>query len=250
MLDGGGRDRPVRRGQFGRRAAEQASGTAKAEQETAEARQKQLTSLLPNLSAVDRGETRVSGEQPIYGQALARRALERAAAQVATAVKAALGGAISVLVTSDPDLAASDAAYLEVVTGLEQLTEAAKQVLASAARETVAPAAIGAAAAAIPLVLSLMSAHRSITTTSGPADDLAAAVSVVGALLRADPRGAVWHDGFRTLSGDGRTYQVLKELRETRGKLAQLASSDGTAKDERAERTEPIIAAIDQFVAA
>ncbi len=235
------------------RAAEQASATARAEQETAEARQKQLTSLLPNLSSVDRGETRVSGEQPIYGQALARRALERAASKIASAVKAALGSEISVLVTSDPDLAASDAAYLEVVTGLEQLTAAADRVLTPPAQEAAVPAAIGAVAAAIPSVLSLLSAHRSITTTSGPTDDLSAAASVAGALLREDPGAEVWHDGFRTLSRDSKIYQALGWLRERRRALAvyaQLAGSYGTAKDELAEHAEPVIAAIDQFVAS
>jgi chromosome segregation ATPase len=236
-----------------RRAAEQASATAKAELETAEARQKQLTSLLPNLSGV-RGETKVSGDQPIYGQALARRALERAAVQVAAAVKAALGDGVSILVTCDPDLADSDSAYLDVTTGLEELTAAADRVLAPPALEMVAPAAIGAVAAAIPSVLSLLSAHRSITTTSGPADDMSAAASVAGALVKADPGALVRHDGFRTLSGGSRIYQALGSLRQKRRALAarvQLAAADeGTAKDEAAEQAGPVIAAIDQFVAS
>src|SRR5689334_1217112 len=50
----------------GQREAEQASATAKAEQEAAESRQKQITSLIPDLSGIDKGETKVAGEQPLY----------------------------------------------------------------------------------------------------------------------------------------------------------------------------------------
>lgn len=234
------------------RAAEQASATAKAEQEAAEARQKQFTSLIPNLAGVDRGETKVAGEQPLYGQALAWRALDRAASQVATAVRAALGDGLSVLVTSDTELATSDAAYLEVLTGIEQLTAAADRLLAPAAQEVAATAVVGAVAAAIPQVISLLSAHRSITTTSASVDDLSAAVSVAGALVRADASATVWHDGFRTLSGDSAIYKAFESLRDKRRMLALRPGEDGNGAgqpDRRAGLSDSLATAIDQFAA-
>jgi hypothetical protein len=238
------------------RQAEHASATAKAEQEAAESRQKQITSLIPSLAGIDKGETKVAGEQPLYGQALARRALDLAAAQVLAAITPSLGQAPAILITSDSELATSDAAYLEVRAGIDQLTAAADRLLAPAAQEFAAAAALGAVAAAVPQVISLLSAHRSITTTSASVDDLSAAVSVAGALAKANVNAVIWHDGFRTLPADSSIYQALETLRDKRRMLAAGGQDEGetvAGSGEPAPDADPagsLATAIDQFATA
>jgi hypothetical protein len=214
---------------------------------------REVLALLPKLADARSGETKVSGGQPLFGAVLAQRALDRAAAQVAAAVKTKGGDHLSVLVTCDPELATSDAAYLEVVAGLEQLTAAADQLLAPPVRELVAAPVLGAVTAALPSLLALLSAHRSITTTSAPGNDLAAAASVAGALVKALPGAAVWYDGFRTLPSDGTIYRRLESLRDRRRGLAAShpGKDHGAARPEQAARADAIdslAAAIDRFL--
>ena len=110
--------------------------------------------------------------QPTGAAALGGRALHDAASAVAAAVVARIGDdGWSVLVTSDDQLAESDAAYLDVMIALEHLRQLADDALRSA-RGGRAPrsAAIEVAAAAkavgkvVPGVLSLLTAQRTVTT--------------------------------------------------------------------------------------
>jgi hypothetical protein len=72
------------------REAEARSAIAKADKDAAASRLGQVTAMLPDLSKVERGETTVSGDQALFGSALAARALKSAASKVAEKVKARL----------------------------------------------------------------------------------------------------------------------------------------------------------------
>jgi hypothetical protein len=84
-----------------------------------------------DLSKVNTGETKVTGDQAIQGSALGLRALEKAAVEVAdTIISAAKGSDCTILVTNELDLATSDALFLEVRVGLRELEAAAAALLA------------------------------------------------------------------------------------------------------------------------
>jgi hypothetical protein len=214
---------------------------------------------------VERGELKVSGEQPLYGVLLSFRALHQAAVEVAKAVRRSVQGDLSVLVTSDAALAAADASYLEVATGLEELQATAERVLAEPEAAVPAPgleavgpggAVLSAVAGSIPSVISLLSSQRSMATSATSADDLRTAASVAGALLEVDPQATVVHDDFRMLPV-GSLHAKLAEVRNSRWKLAELSvqlrqGGPGPSSEAvlRAGTVDSLVAAIDAFVAS
>jgi hypothetical protein len=212
-----------------RRDEESRSAIAKSQQEASEAQVTQFSQLIPDLSKVQAGETKISGDQVIQGSALALRALEKAAAEVAGDVVSAAGGAdCTILVTSELDLAASDALFLDVRAGLEELEAASQALLAPKEAVTVSPfeslpvlGVAGALSAAIPSALSLLAARRSITAQAINSDDTSAAAAVAGALVS---KGViVLHDQFRVLA-EGEIHRKLKRIRQDKQDLIKLKS--------------------------
>ena len=252
------------------REAEQRAAIAKSNKEANEAEEQDLTKYIPDLSKVDRGETTFTGAEMVSASGLALEALETAAVDVAKAVKAKIdSNRVSVLVTSDPDLASTDALYLEVVEAIDELTEAARSLVAELKEEPAdgdvvyllpAGLALGAASAlasAIPSVLSLLSSKRSISTQPIAGDDVVAGMRVAAALAEADRDGTVRHDDFRVLTA-GALAQKRKDLLRLRdeliGHLLDLpdAPAEGavTAQQQvKTKITRELVAAIDGYLA-
>lgn len=262
--------------------AEVAKARSEAETAGIALEKERLNTLLPDLSKVDRGslESSKSSDPPLFGSVLAQRALGVVAKEVADlAIKAIGNGEMRVLITGDPELALSDALYRDVMTALEQLIDAADSALKSTtptstharlafdpeqsllerdpARPLVAGlagTAVSAVAAALPAVLSLFSAHRTISSATQSASDLAGAAAVAGALLNAKPADlTVTHDDFRLLP-DGPVYKRLGELSDRRASLAarKLELEDSDPKNAKLT-TAPIasmISGIDAFIAS
>jgi hypothetical protein len=136
------------------------------------------------------------------------------------------------LVTSDAELAASDAAYWAAVTGLDRLTAMAISVLqATAAPEApsgggttpepegfpVVPL-LGALAQAVPAIISLFQTNRTVTTGSVEIDDLAAAAAVAGVMKGENQQRTVFHDAFRVLP-KGVVHDKVETVRDRREDL-------------------------------
>lgn len=233
--------------------AEARKAIAEADQQATAAQQKQLSALLPDLSKVTAGSLEPKGDQPLFGAALAQRATAAAAATIADLAGDAIAepGSARVLVTSDVELATSDAIYVEVIAGLKQLDAAAEKLLEkvepptpktsfAAAAALAAPAVIGAVAAALPGALSLVSAHRSLSTSAVTVDSLSAAAVVSGMMSQREPSlGAVFHDDFRILPDGGIVQTKLADIAQQRQALVgrKIALEDEKAR-ENAELTE------------
>jgi hypothetical protein len=213
-----------------KREAENQKATAVANKEAATARQEQIAALIPDLSEVKPGALAIDDKAAVYGSALALRALSEAAGTVADQAGSAMDGPSPaqarrwrVLVTSEPDLATSDAVYVDVLTGLDQLIAAAKKLTAPAPAKEPEPAALGAAAiasalaGAVPGVLSLLSAHRTLSTAAVTISDLAAAARTAGALAKR-ANGTVVHDDFRLLPS-GTLHEKLTAVSKKRQEL-------------------------------
>jgi hypothetical protein len=243
-------------------AAETANAQAVAVNAGASAAQPfQLSQLIPDLSKVNTGETKVTGDQAIQGSALALRALEKAAGEVADAIISAAGGPdCTLLVTSELDLATSDALFLEVQAGLQELEAAAAALLRP--EEAAAPSpfevlpvigVVAALSAAIPSALSLLAANRAVTTQAISPDDASAAIAVSGALVS---RGAiVIHDQFRVLV-KGEVNASLERVRTSRQGLMQLnlklarATDNDPGRELRVDLISALITAIDAYLTA
>jgi hypothetical protein len=190
------------------RDAESAKKAAEAEKSAADSRRAQLSALIPDLSTVKPSKLDVKGDgPPLWSTFLLGQALDAAAVDVAGRL-GTIGAGDRVLVTSDPDLASADSVYWDVKAGLDQLAGAAKDLIDKTAIDTQAdmvPAldAVGAIATAVPAVLSLLSAERTLTSTSLTPSDLAATSAVIGALKGAGAQGTLVHDGFRTIESGG-----------------------------------------------
>jgi hypothetical protein len=198
----------------------------------AEALQKQIATLVPDLSGVDKGELAVTGVLPVG----AHQALDRAAGQVAAAVGPLLDR--PVLLTTDSDLVTASAVATQLELTLTNLIEAAEALSPPPAqRDLVAPATVATTlAAAVPSVLGLLTSKRSLTTGAVATDDLSAAAAVAGALLAA--KKTVHHDDFRTVPQQSPILDQLGVLQSRRRRLARLKSAAADA----------LIAEIDQFV--
>jgi hypothetical protein len=207
------------------REAESQKATAEAQQGTAAAKQGELTAMLPDLSKVDRGSLELKGDQPLFSSELSQRALAAATSSIAQRVGEALkdGVAPRILVTSDAELATSDAVYQDVMTGLEELTAAAAKIVEQtdstpeemASSFALPAAAVAGLASALPGALSLLSAHRTLTTAAATVESIAATAATAGSLKALKPAPFVAHDDIRLLP-DGVVRAKLASLDQQR----------------------------------
>lgn len=212
-------------------AAEADKAETDAEKAADDAVQARLTGILPDVSKVERGSLEVTGDSPVFSAALGYRAMRAAAASVANEMSNL--GEARVLVTSDPDLATSTSTYLEVVAGLQALVDAGEaamgdddpckglegqptQMLGVAATATVG--AINAISAALPGVLSLFAARRSVTTKPVTTSHLGACAEVIRAMGRQQKGGKFFHDGFR-IARAGHVYRLAERVSVLRNQL-------------------------------
>jgi hypothetical protein len=224
-----------------------------AEKNAAAARREQVASLIPAFSKVERGELKVGGDQPTAGTTVAGRALQNAAKLVKAEVIDQIGAdEWTLLITSDGDIAGSDAAYHSTLAALKRLETWAQAVLdlpepSVAPVEAILPmvAVASAVAAAVPGILSLLSAHRTVTTGKVTIDDVTAAAAVAGVLKSGNSNGTVFHDAIRPLPSGGEIssevdslYALRQQLIERKVKLESRKPTAGT------EPSEELIAAI------
>ena len=173
----------------------------------------------------------MSGDEPTAGTPVAGRALQNAAEKVKASVVDILGADDwSLLITSDTDLAGSDAAYRSTLADLKRLEEWASQVLsetesvAAVPHDELAPLALpilGAIAGAIPGVVSLLSSHRTVTTGKLSIDDVAASAALAGVLKGRNPKRKVFLDSVRLLPTGGEISQKVDALSESRRRLTE-----------------------------
>lgn len=254
---------------------------AEAEKAIATAQREQIAALVPDFKDVGRGTLEDKSGKPMFDVVLGQRALANAARNAATVVRACLDrveGDKRVLVTDDAELAGSDAAYQDVHASLKQLTTAAQEALAepdtspgeseaSAQGEALAPplAAMSAVAGAIPALLGVFSARRTLTGGEVAKNDLAASAAVAGAILAIKgPAPALVHDDVRLLDEEGDTatkHAALVTLRrqlgtqqvELEGQKANTPASEKAALKLlglRLSRIATASSAIDQFTAS
>jgi hypothetical protein len=242
-----------------RRKEEESRSAIVKSQQASTAQASQFSQLVPDLSKVNTGETKVTGDQAIQGSALALRALEKVAVEVAdTIIFATKGSDCTMLVTSELDLATSDALFLEVRAGLQELEAAAAALLAPEEAVISSPfeglpalGVVGTLSAAIPSALSLLAAHRSITTHTINSDDMSAVIAVCGAL--ASKGATVMHDQFRVLA-EGEIHSNLERVRMSRQGLIQMklelsrATDDDPDRKLRVELISALITAIDSYL--
>jgi hypothetical protein len=153
-----------------------------------------------------------------------------------------------VLVTSDVDLASLDATYRDVVSGVQNLTIAADELLKEEARDFAAASVIGilaAAASVLPQAVSLLLPRRSIATGEVTVSDLAASAAVMDELVSAGI--AVSHADFRLVRTDG-VYAAVEDLNDRRIKLVEkrlkLAKSEEEPESEADAATVEAIGAV------
>lgn len=208
------------------RQAQARQAVAQADQATASAQQAQISALTPDFSKITPGTTTIQGQEPLFGSALARRALEKAMETVAGKI----GGLAndqkpSLLLTASADLATSDAAYGQVVDGLEELTSATEAMLEADAAQRppqepkfLPVAAAGAVAAAVPPLLSLLAPQRTLSSFAISPDTTAAMSLLADHLTQAGL--AVRIDDFRPVP-QGRVRDLEMALRQKRATLVQ-----------------------------
>lgn len=264
------------------RDAERRQKIAEAEKATTAATRDQIAALIPDFKDVDRGKLEDKSEKPMFEAALAQRALASAASAIADKARDELKGTGSwrLLITSDTGLAVSDATYHDVVAGLDELTQAAEgalhepeakdqatdhpgELLGMLAFAPAAAPVVSAVAAAVPALLGVFSAQRTLRSTDVQKNDLAGAAAVAGFLTTEGDDGTVVHDDFRLLPTDGvhRKHAALVRLRRrlTALKLTLEAEKARTSADDdkahtriavRLGLTEGVSSAIDTFNAS
>lgn len=253
---------------------------AEAEKAVATAQREQMAALVPDFKDVGRGTLENKSEKPMFEAVLGQRALSNAALDVATVVRTCLDPAQGkrVLVTDDAELTVSDATYQDIHASLKQLTEAAQEALAEPEAaagggeatpegEGFAPplAAMSAVAGAIPALLGVFSARRTLMGNELAKDDLAASAAVVGAILAIEGTApALVHDHVRLLDEEGDTakkHGALVALRRRLGTLQmglEAEKGETPASDKaalkmlsvRLGRITTACSAIDQFTAS
>lgn len=211
------------------RDAEARQKVAEADKVAADAKRANFQALIPDFTTADGGTTTVTGEQPMFSSLLAHRSLDQAAMKLVDHVKRCLGDNARVLVTDDPDLASTDAAYLEVSTGQERLLDAAEKLLTAIEETgkdettkfefvagTAAAPALGALASALPSIASLISGNRSVKSFATTVDNTAAMATIAGLMAGAGRK--VQLDDFR-LVPQGRIARQEKRVQEQRAAL-------------------------------
>jgi len=253
---------------------------AESEKAVAAAQREQAAALIPDFKDVGRGKLENKSEKPMFEVVLGQRALSDAARKAATVVHACLEPVAGkrVLVIDDPELTTSDATYQDVDASLTQLTAAAEEALnepESSTGEAGPPdrgetfalplAGISAVASAIPALLGVFSAQRTLSASDISKNDLAAAAALVGAVLAVEgPAPELLHDDVRVLPVDGTTatkHATLVTLRRRLATLqvdleaqkAEVQESDKAASTRiraRLGRIASACSAIDQFSAS
>jgi hypothetical protein len=202
---------------------------AEADKAAAAARRDQLTAVIPDLSTVKDSTLDVKEGPLLFASVATARALKGAARVVGDALDRILDkeNVTRLLVTSDPDLASTDAVYQDVDSGLDQLDAAARRLLddltlaettESATPTTLIPDVIAALAGAVPDVLSLLAAHRTVSSGVVTPDDLAAQTVVLHEIRERKSRLALLHDDFR-LVHPGAIHTKMSGLSSTRQRL-------------------------------
>lgn len=223
---------------------------------------------VPDITGIERGSLTASEGKPMLASPLASRALAKAAQKVADAACAKATTVIRV--TTDRDLEASSAAYIEVQNGLETLKNQAEQALAplpppaSAGSPSgpvwyLGPAtgvAVATAAKSILVpALSLLSAKRTISTQELSGDDRLAAIAVAGAIKAVTDSRTVYLDSARPiLSSDSAVTSLRDDVAAKREELRAYKTELETREDQAAvTRTaviEKLVAAIDAYLVA
>lgn len=226
------------------REAESLKKAAEADKDAAAARLSQLEALVPDLSSVKDSTLDVKDGPALWTSFLLGRAVNTAGQAVAEKVTGSELKTGRVLVTSDSDLATADAVYQDVTAGLEQLVTAAKGVLdrtrpeamdeavrtAAATPVGAALEAAGAIGGAIPAVLSLLSAQRTLDSAEVTASDLAAVAAVAGAMSQNGSLRVV-HDNFR-LTPSGGVYDRYDSVGTARQQLIARKITLGDRKSD------------------
>lgn len=229
------------------REAERRGAQLKAEGEAVGAAANRWSSLVPDLTAVERGTTTVSGETAMYESVLVAKALRRACEAIAQQL-AQVGG--TVLVTTEADLVAGDGVYRQVSTALTELDAAADRLLPQPGAESFALPVLGLAAAALPSVLSMFATSHAISVSSA-APSAAVASTALAGVLAAQGTTTVLHDTFRMLQNGPIDDQVTalmqkcEQLREVAATPAPTATGDP-----RVALAADLVKRIDTFLAA
>jgi hypothetical protein len=252
------------------RAAQQRADTAQAEKSLMDSSSGQFAGAVPDLSKVNTGSATVDAGTQLFGSALALQALGQASRAAAADIAARIPDKGKyLLVTTEADLASTDAMYTQVENGLQQLLQAAQALTALAAkesapetagagatahRESIVAAGVGIAAAALPAVVSLFSANRKISGASVSADDLQAVIGVAAAMTQQQPPLKVLMDDFRIIDRTGRISDLLDRVNAERLALAsRKADLTGSASPEDSRSlalVSQVASAIDAFLAS
>ena len=252
------------------RAAQQRADTAQAEKSLMDSSLGQFAGAVPDLSKVNTGSATVNAGTQLFGSALALQALGQASRAAAADIAARIPDKGKyLLVTTEADLASTDAMYTQVENGLQQLLQAAQALTALAAkesapetagagatahRESIVAAGVGIAAAALPAVVSLFSANRKISGASVSADDLQAVIGVAAAMTQQQPPLKVLMDDFRIIDRTGRISDLLNRVNAERLALAsRKADLTGSVSPEDSRSlalVSQVASAIDAFLAS
>jgi hypothetical protein len=219
--------------------ADARKAATEADKAEAELRRNEVAALVPDLSKVEKSTLELAKDVvPGRTTALSFGALREVAEGIAETILPPGGPrrSWSILVTSEQDLASADAAYQDVTTGLKALVSAAEKLTtdldAAPRAESIGGLEIAAAlAGALPHVLSLLTAKRTLSTAAVTVGDLAAAAAVIDQ-LKAQPHATkIYHDDFRLLSTAG-VYTLAQDVATKRQELAgrKLAYEDAKAK--------------------
>ena len=246
------------------RAAQQRADTAQAEKSLFDSSFGQFTAAVPDLGKVSTGSATVDASSQLFGSALALQALARASSDAAADIAAKIADKSKpVLVTTEIDLASTDAMYVQVEDGLTQLLRAARELAVPAGRqpapgegtggkESLVAAGVGLAAAALPAVLSLFSANRNISGAAVNADDTQAVIGVAAAMAQLEPPLKVLVDDFRVIERRGAISRLLDDVNAQRLALArrkaELTNSASPEDGSSLALVSQVAAAIDAFL--
>jgi hypothetical protein len=250
------------------RAANQRADTAKAEKSIMDSTFGQFAGAFPDLSKINPGSTTVGSGTQLFASALALHALDSACREAAGKIAAKIPDKNKyVLITTEADLASTDGMYAQVAKVLTQLQLTASQLIdryrqpapqgrtdgdTRAHRESFALAGVGALASAVPAVISLFSANRTVAGASTKADDLQAVIGVAAAMADQVPPLKVLVDDFRTVDQKGPIEILLDKVNASRVALAglkdELTASTTPADVQALGQVNQVASVIDTFV--
>lgn len=252
------------------RVAQQRADTAQAEKSLMDSSFGQFAGAVPDLSKVSTGSATVDPGTQLFGSALALQALGQASRDAAADIAARIPDKSKyLLITTEADLASTDAMYAQVEDGLRQLLQAARALTTpafieyppetadagtTAHRESIIAAGVGIATAALPAVVSLFSANRKISGASVSADDIQAVIGVAAAMAQQQPPLKVLIDDFRTVDRTGHISGLLNEVNTERlalaGRKAELTGSTSPEDSSSLALVSQVASAIDAFLAS